>query len=383
MQKIEFADSAQSTIGVEWEIALVDHETADLCSVAEKVLCKLKDDAGISHEEEHPTIKPELLMNTVEIVTGVHHTVAEASAELRENVRTLSEVTTPMGVDLYCAGSHPFAAPTSQPVTDKDRYANLIDRTQWWGRQMVIYGVHVHVGLDDREKALPITDGLINYQPHFQALSASSPYWGGEDTGYASQRALMFQQLPTAGIPFHFNTWSEYEAYVADMLYTGVIDDISEIRWDVRPVARLGTVEMRICDGMSSLEDISAITALTQCLVHDMSLSLEAGNKIPVMPDWYRVENKWRAARYGLDAIIILNAQGDEMLVTDHLRSEIKRLTPISEQLGCADELQGINRLIERGAEYQLQREVFAASGGDFREIVRTNVSRMLTQTNG
>ncbi|ALD64492.1 carboxylate--amine ligase [Arthrobacter sp. YC-RL1] len=382
MQKIKFADSAQSTIGVEWEIALVDHETADLCSVAERVLCKLKDDAGISHEEEHPTIKPELLMNTVEVVTGVHHTVAEAAAELRENVRTLSEVTTPMGVDLYCAGSHPFAAPTSQPVTDKDRYANLIDRTQWWGRQMVIYGVHVHVGLNDREKALPITDGLINYQPHFQALSASSPYWGGEDTGYASQRALMFQQLPTAGIPFHFNTWSEYEAYVADMLYTGVIDDISEIRWDVRPVARLGTVEMRICDGMSSLEDISAITALTQCLVHDMSLSLEAGNKIPVMPDWYRVENKWRAARYGLDAIIILNAQGDEMLVTDHLRSEVKRLTPISEQLGCADELQGIIRLIERGAEYQLQREVFAASGGDFREIVRNNVSRMLTQAN-
>ena len=382
MQKIKFADSAQSTIGVEWEIALVDHETADLCSVAERVLCKLKEDAGISHEEEHPTIKPELLMNTVEVVTGVHHTVAEAAAELRENVRTLSEVTTPMGVDLYCAGSHPFAAPTSQPVTDKDRYANLIDRTQWWGRQMVIYGVHVHVGLNDREKALPITDGLINYQPHFQALSASSPYWGGEDTGYASQRALMFQQLPTAGIPFHFNTWSEYEAYVADMLYTGVIDDISEIRWDVRPVARLGTVEMRICDGMSSLEDISAITALTQCLVHDMSLSLEAGNKIPVMPDWYRVENKWRAARYGLDAIIILNAQGDEMLVTDHLRSEVKRLTPISEQLGCADELQGIIRLIERGAEYQLQREVFAASGGDFREIVRNNVSRMLTQAN-
>ncbi|MFY9678642.1 glutamate-cysteine ligase family protein, partial [Glutamicibacter protophormiae] len=181
MQKIDFADSAQSTIGVEWEIALVDHNTADLCSVAEQVLCKLKDDAGIPHEEEHPTIKPELLLNTVEIVTGVHHTVAEAAAELRENVRTLSEVTTPMGVDLYCAGSHPFAAPTSQPVTDKERYANLIDRTQWWGRQMVIYGVHVHVGLDDREKALPIPDGLVNYQPHFQALSASSPYWGGED----------------------------------------------------------------------------------------------------------------------------------------------------------------------------------------------------------
>ncbi|MGP5651958.1 MULTISPECIES: glutamate--cysteine ligase [Glutamicibacter] len=377
MQKIEFADSPQSTIGVEWEIALVNQENADLCSVAEEVLDHLKLDAGVPLDQEHPTIKPELLMNTVEIVTGVHNKVSEAADELRSNVRKLNEITTPLGVDLYCAGSHPFAAPTSQPVTDKERYANLIDRTQWWGRQMVIYGVHVHVGLDDREKALPITDGLVNYQPHFQALSASSPYWGGEDTGYASQRALMFQQLPTAGIPFHFNSWSEYEAYVADMLYTGVIDDVSEIRWDVRPVPRLGTVEMRICDGMSSLEDISAITALTQCLVHDMSLALEAGNKIPVMPAWYRVENKWRAARYGLDAIIILNAQGDEMLVTDHLRSEVKRLTPIAEQLGCADELQGIIRLIERGAEYQRQRQIFEKSDGNFRDIVKDNVNRM------
>ena len=377
MQKIEFAQSAQSTIGVEWEIALVNREDADLCSVAEKVLDQLKDDAGLSHEDEHPTVKPELLMNTVEVVTGVHNTVASAAEELRTNVRILNDVAGDHGVDLYSAGSHPFAAPTLQPVTDKDRYAKLIDRTQWWGRQMVIYGVHVHVGLDSRDKALPITDGLINYQPHFQALSASSPYWGGEDTGYASQRSLMFQQLPAAGIPFHFNSWSEYESHIADMLHTGVIDDVSEIRWDVRPVPRFGTVEMRICDGLSSLDDIAAITALTQCLVHDMSMSIEAGYKIPIMPAWFRVENKWRAARYGLDAIIILNAQGDEMLVTDHLRAEVKRLAPVAEQLGCSEELQGIIRLIESGAEYQRQRKVFAASGGDFQAVVRDNVARM------
>ncbi|WP_347037590.1 glutamate--cysteine ligase [Glutamicibacter halophytocola] len=377
MQKIEFAQSAQSTIGVEWEIALVNREDADLCSVAEKVLDQLKEDAGLGHEDEHPTVKPELLMNTVEVVTGVHNTVAGATEELRTNVRMLNDVAGDHGVDLYSAGSHPFAAPTLQPVTDKDRYAKLIDRTQWWGRQMVIYGVHVHVGLDSRDKALPITDGLINYQPHFQALSASSPYWGGEDTGYASRRSLMFQQLPAAGIPFHFNSWSEYESHIADMLHTGVIDDVSEIRWDVRPVPRFGTVEMRICDGLSSLEDIAAITALTQCLVHDMSMSIEAGYKIPIMPAWFRVENKWRAARYGLDAIIILNAQGDEMLVTDHLRAEVKRLAPVAEQLGCSKEPQGIITLIESGAEYQRQRKVFASSGGDFHAVVRDNVARM------
>lgn len=187
----------------------------------------------------------------------------------------------------------------------------------------------------------------------------------------------MFQQPPTAGIPFHFDSWSEYEDYVADTLPTDVIDDISEIRWDVRPVNRLGTVEMRIADSMSSLEDISAITALPQCLVHDMSMAIEAGYKVRVMRVWYWVENKWRAARYGLDTIIILNVQGDEMLVTDHLRAEVKRLAPVAEQVCCIDEFQVIIRLIERGAEFQLRRNTFSAFGGDFKAVVQEIVAQM------
>ncbi len=224
-----------------------------------------------------------------------------------------------MGVEIFCAGSHPFSPPQLQPVTDKERYAKLIDRTQWWGRQMVIYGVHVHVGLDSRDKVLPVLDGLVNYFPHFQALSASSPFWGGEDTGYASHRALMFQQLPTAGLPFQFASWEDYESYVQDMFTTGVIDTLSEIRWDIRPVPHFGTIEMRICDGLATLEEVGAIAALTQCLVDEFSTTLDNGGTIPTMPPWHVQENKWRAARYGLDAIIILDAEGNEQLVTDHL----------------------------------------------------------------
>ncbi|MDN6202718.1 MAG: glutamate--cysteine ligase, partial [Micrococcaceae bacterium] len=328
--QIDFADSRQSTLGVEWEVALVDHHSGDLRSVAQQVLEGVHAaHGGLAPDEEHPHVKQELLLNTVEIVTDVCDTVRQAKTQLHENLGVIREVTDPMGIDLYSAGSHPFASPKLQPVTDQERYAKLIDRTQWWGQQMVIYGVHVHVGLDRRDKALPVVDGLMNYQPHFQALSASSPFWGGEDTGYASHRALMFQQLPTAGLPYHFETWSQFEGYVADMLHTGVIDDISEIRWDVRPVPRFGTVEMRICDGLSSLQDIGAIAALTQCLVDDMSTTLDDGGSIDVMPPWHRTENKWRAARYGMDAIIILNAAGDEMLVTDHLMRELDRLEPV------------------------------------------------------
>ncbi|CEA08833.1 Carboxylate-amine ligase YbdK [Arthrobacter saudimassiliensis] len=376
--EIEFARSAQSTLGVEWELALVDRADGGLVSVADEVLAQLCADAGLEPGSEHPQVKQELLENTVELVTGVCTTVAEAKADLARSMAAVRRVTDPMGVELFCAGTHPFAAPRSQPVTDKERYAKLIDRTQWWGQQMLIYGVHVHVGLDSRDKALPVLDGLVNYFPHFQALSASSPFWGGEDTGYASQRALMFQQLPTAGLPFQFRTWSEYEGYVQDMFTTGVIDAISEIRWDIRPVPGLGTIEMRVCDGLATLEEVGAVAALTQCLVDEFSTILDNGGSIPTMPPWHVQENKWRAARYGLDAIIILDAAGNEKLVTDHLLEDVlPRLAPVADKLGCPQELADVARIIERGAGYQRQRRAAEENGGDLRAVVRDNVRQL------
>ncbi len=376
--KIEFASSRQSTLGVEWELALVDAETGELASVANQVLRGVAArHPELNEDDEHPHIKQELLLNTVELVTGICTTVAEAKADLSSSLGAVREVTDPMGVEVFCAGSHPFSPPQLQPVTDKERYAKLIDRTQWWGRQMVIYGVHVHVGLDSRDKVLPVLDGLVNYFPHFQALSASSPFWGGEDTGYASHRALMFQQLPTAGLPFQFSRWEDYEAYVQDMFTTGVIDTLSEIRWDIRPVPALGTIEMRICDGLATLEEVGAIAALTQCLVDEFSTTLENGGTIPTMPPWHIQENKWRAARYGLDAIIILDAEGNEQLVTEHLRETLKRLEPVAEKLGCSAELADVEKIIKRGAGYQRQRRVAAEHGGDLRAVVLDLVKQM------
>jgi glutamate---cysteine ligase / carboxylate-amine ligase len=376
---IDFAHSAQSTLGVEWELALVDAQSGELVSAAKEVLSELtRNHPDLKDDDEHPHVKQELLLNTVELVTGICTSVEQAKDELASGMASVREVTDPMGIELFCAGSHPFAAPRSQRVTDKERYAKLIDRTQWWGQQMVIYGVHVHVGLDHRDKALPVLDGLVNYFPHFQALSASSPYWGGEDTGYASQRALMFQQLPTAGLPFQFPAWANYEDYVQDMFTTGVIDTLSEIRWDVRPVPLLGTIEMRICDGMSSLQDVGAIAALTQCLVDEFSTVLDEGWAIPTMPPWHVQENKWRAARYGLDAIVILDGAGREKLVTDHLREDVlNRLEPVARKLGCSNELADVEKIIERGAGYQRQRRVAAENDGDLRAVVLDAVRQM------
>ncbi|KNC16352.1 carboxylate--amine ligase [Arthrobacter sp. RIT-PI-e] len=379
---IEFAQSAQSTLGVEWELALVDRSSGELVPVATEVLREIRaNHPALQDDDEHPHIKQELLLNTVELVTGVCTTVGEAKEDLTRSMAAVREVTDRLGVELFCAGSHPFSAPRSQQVTDKERYAKLIDRTQWWGQQMVIYGVHVHVGVDSRDKALPIVDGLTNYFPHFQALSASSPFWCGEDTGYASQRALMFQQLPTAGLPFHFDDWAGYESYVQDMFTTGVIDSIGEIRWDVRPVHNLGTVEMRVCDGLSTLQDVGAVAALTQCLVQEFSDTLEAGGRIATMPPWHVQENKWRAARYGLDAIIILDAAGNEQLVTEHLAEVLNRLEPVAARLGCSAELADVEAIMERGAGYQRQRRIAEEHGGDLRAVVLDVVRQLRTGT--
>ena len=370
--EIPFAPSARSSLGVEWELALVDADSGDLRQVAQTVL-----DAVATEDGEHPTIKQELLLNTVEIVTGVCRTVADAGADLSRTLAALRAVTDPLRVELMCAGTHPFARWTHQKVTDKQRYATLIDRTQWWGRQMLIYGIHVHVGIEDRAKVLPILRAVLAYYPHLQALSASSPFWGGRDTAYASNRALMFQQLPTAGLPFQFDTWGEFEAYAGDMLHTGVIDDISEIRWDLRPSPRLGTLEMRICDGASNLTEVLALAALTQCLVEHFSTMYDAGEPLPRLQPWFVQENKWRSARYGMDAIIITSAAGDEEPVVDAVERTLVELAPTAERLGCSAELGDIGTILHKGAGYQRQRAVARRNGGDLGPVVEALVAEM------
>ncbi|WP_409182067.1 glutamate--cysteine ligase [Amycolatopsis sp. VS8301801F10] len=371
--RIDFQASRRSTVGAEWELALVDRRSGELRSVAEDLLAAVRPDGAA----EHPRIKQELLLNTIEVVSGVCRTVAEVKRDLDEALDEVHRVADPLGVEVFSAGSHPFSSWYRQKVTDKERYAKLIDRTQWWGRQMLIYGVHVHVGLDHRDKVLPVLDGLLRYAPHLQALSASSPYWSGEDTGYASNRALMFQQLPTAGLPFQFREWAELEGYVEDMFTTGVIDHFSEIRWDIRPAPHFGTIEMRVCDGLPTLQEVGAISALTQCLVDDFSARLDKGETLPVLPPWHVQENKWRAARYGLDAIVILDAAGRERLVTEDLAELLDRLEPVARRLDCVRELRDVENILRVGASYQRQRAVAKQYNGSLKAVVAALVTEM------
>ena len=368
--RIAFHGSPEPTLGVEWELACVDAQ-GELVPVGPEVVAA----CGIE------AVKKELLVNTVEAVTGICRTVGEAMDDLSGTLSTIRGVTDPLGVELFSAGCHPWARGEDQAVSEGDRYAELMDRTRWWGRQMVIYGVHVHVGVRSAAKVMPIVSSLLTWFPHLQALSASSPFWLGEDTGYASNRSLIFQQLPTAGLPFQFGQWSEYASYVDDLLTTGVIDSIADLRWDIRPSPQLGTVEMRVCDGLSTLKEVAALTALTHCLVVDLDRRLDEGHELPVLQPWHVQENKWRSARYGLEAIVITSAANDERLVTDDLADLLERLMPTARRLGCAQELASVDDIVRGGASYTRQRAVAAASGGDLRAVVRSLVAELRVGT--
>jgi len=371
--RLPFAASERSSVGIEWELALVDADSGDLRQAAEAVLAAVRPDDGT----DNPHIKQELLLNTVEISSGKCRTIAEAGADLQRSLDEVAAAAAPLRIDLMGGGTHPFANWAQQKVTDKERYATLIDRTQWWGRQMLIYGVHVHVGIEDRAKVLPLTRAMLTVFAHIQSLSASSPFWAAKDTGYASNRALLFQQLPTAGLPFGFEQWEQLEQYVGDMMHTGVIDQFDEVRWDIRPSPRFGTLEMRIADGAANLLEVTAISALTHCWVEHFSSMLDRGETLPTLPPWFTQENKWRSARYGMDAIIITNAAGDEELVTDSVGRWLVELAPVAERLGCSAELEQVRVILRRGASYQRQRAVARRNAGELDSVVRSLVAEM------
>lgn len=364
--QVEFAASARSTVGIEWELMLVDPATGELVGRGPEIIAQV---SGSARPDDRHTATAELLTNTVEVTSGIGRAVPEAIDDIAAAIAAVRAAADPLGVELMCAGSHPFAQWFEQAVTDKTRYHTLIERTQWWGRNMMIWGVHVHVGVEDVRKVMPLVGALSAYLPHLQALSASSPFWAGERTGYASNRALVFQQLPTAGLPWPLPDWAAYEGYLDDMVRTGIMADATEVRWDIRPAPRWGTIEVRACDGMSTLAELAAVAALTQTLVEHFSRELDAGHELPQLQPWFHRENKWRAARYGLDAELIVDRAGVERPVVAHLEEALDELLPIASELGCRAELEGVRTTLATGASYQRQLRVADDAEGDLRAV--------------
>jgi YbdK family carboxylate-amine ligase len=370
---IPFTPSTRSSLGVEWELELVDLDTRELTSGASEILAEITP-AGA---DEHPKAKHELLESTIEVITGICTTVAEAQADLAETVDTVRTAAARRNLGLMCSGTHPITDWATQTVSPSARYQALVENMQWLARRLQIFGVHVHVGVRSPEKAIPIVNALTQFVPHFLALSASSPYWIGTDTGLASARSKVFEGLPTAGLPYQLSGWDQFESYMDTLISTHTIQTIREVWWDIRPHPTYGTVELRICDGLPTLEEIGVVAAMSQCLVERLDRELDRGYTLPVPKGWVVRENKWRAARYGLDAEIISDEKGTVIPVRTALLDLADDLAPTAHRLGCEKELAGIERVLAVGASYQRQRAVAAAHEGDLRAVVDSLLAEM------
>jgi carboxylate-amine ligase len=262
-----------------------------------------------------------------------------------------------------CSGTHPLSHWRAQKVSPHPRYAELVDRIQWPARRLAIHGIHFHVGVRSGERAVAITNSLALHLPLFLALSASSPYWHGEDTGMASCRTKVFEALPTTGLPPRLDSWADFEDLMQTLIRAQAIETIREIWWDIRPHPDFGTVELRMCDGMSNLSEVAAVAALAQSLVTDLDGRLDRGEDLPVGKDWVLRENKWLAARHGLDATVIVDDRGTLQPVRVVIERLAESLTPAAAELGCATELTHVRRILTEGAGYARQRRILGGGG--------------------
>lgn len=365
-----FARSPEPTLGVEWEVALVDPVTWDLVPRGAELI----DSVRAAHPDIH--LEKEFLQNTVELVTGVCRTVPEAMGDLGASLSAVREAATAMDVRLWASGGHPFTDFRKNPVSNKASYSEIINRTQYWGQQMLLWGTHVHVGIRHEDRVWPIINALMTKYPHLLAISACSPAWEGLDTGYASNRTMLYQQLPTAGMPYQFENWTQWQSYMRDQAISGVINHTGSMHFDIRPASKWGTIEVRISDATSNLRELSAIVALTHCLVVHYDRMLDAGDTLPTLQPWHVAENKWRGARYGMDALVITSRETDERWVKDELADMLEELAPLSQELGCARELQLVQEIIDSGAGYQRQRHLYEETGS-WQKVVKATADEM------
>ncbi|RFU41847.1 glutamate--cysteine ligase [Actinomadura logoneensis] len=363
---IVFNPSRGATLGVEWELQLVDAATRHLRQDAREVLAALP---SLSAGGQAAKLRHELMESTVEVVTDVCQTVAEAQRDLAATVTALRGAARPLGLEIACTGTHPISDWRDAETSPIQRYADLVEQMQWLARQIQTFGVHVHVGVTDGAKAVPIVNALAGYLPHFLALTASSPFWSGTDTGLASSRAIVFGQLPTAGPPHLLDDWTAFEDYMDTLLRAGTIRSIKEVWWDIRPHPDFGTVEIRMFDGIPTLREVGMATALCQSLVTLFDQQLDRGYTLPRPAAWVVRDNKWRATRYGLDAIVITDDSGHTAPLRDEVYELVAELEPVAARLGCADELKVAGEVLEHGAPYERQRAI-RAGGGTLEDVV-------------
>ena len=362
--RIAFRGSPRPTVGVELELQLLDPETMNLVAGAPAILERIADK---SH------VKAELIESTIELNTDVCEDVAAVRRDLSGRIEQLLAVAGELGYRVACAGTHPFSRWAEQRITDSERYRRLVDQCQWPARRLMIFGVHVHVGIESGEKAIAVSNGLTTYLPHLLALSASSPFFNDADTGLASCRSKIFESLPTAGLPYRLLNWAEFQRLMITLVSAKAIESVREIWWDVRPHPGFGTIEVRICDGLPTLDEVLAVTALIQALVVWLGDHYDEGMYLPLHRHWIVRENKWRAARWATEAEIIVDEDGNLERLDESLARLVEEVAPTAKRLGGETELQGVAAMLGADLSYRRQRSIYRETR-DYTAVTRALV---------
>jgi carboxylate-amine ligase len=357
---IEFKEGNSGyTLGVEEELSIVDATTGELVPRIEEIMVRLP-------EPLKESVSYELFQSVLEIKTSVCDTVAETEKQLRELRGRVGSWAAACGSSLASAGTHPFSRYRDQKVTDQERYKNVIRTLRWIAQREVIFGQHVHVAVPGPDEAIIAHNRLSELAPLLLALSANSPFWQGFDTGFESSRVKIFEGFPRAGLPPAFPDYEAFEEYVDLMVASGAMEDYTYCWWDVRPHPGIGTIELRVLDSQTSLKYTSYLTALTRCLV--AQVLEEVGPHKPYNPH-LTIENKWRAARHGMDAAFYDAEEDATVPARDLARTLVERLEPHAQDLDCESDLEGILEIVDNGTGSQHQRKAYEESG-DFLAVV-------------
>jgi carboxylate-amine ligase len=351
------------TLGIEEEFQIIDPQTRELRSRVNEML----DEGRMLLGEQ---IKPEMHQSMVEVGTGICRNIKEARADVIKLRRTIAELAQRKGLAIVAASTHPISHWQDQQITEHERYEQMIEELQQSARALLIFGMHVHVGMQDREAAIAVMNAARYMLPHVYALSTSSPFWIKRNTGMKSYRYEVFKQFPRTGIPDYFNSFGEFENFVNLLIKTGCIDNGKKIWWDVRPHPFFPTLEFRVCDIPSKVDETLAIAALFQAITAKLYKLYRQNLGFRLYRRALIEENKWRAARYGLEGKLIDFGKRQEVPVRDLIGELLEFVDDVVDELGCREEINYVHTILANGTSADRQLRVYRESGGDLQAVV-------------
>jgi carboxylate-amine ligase len=352
----------QFTIGVEEEYQIVDPVTRELRS---HVSAMLEEGGRVLGDQ----IKAEMHQSVIEVGTNICRNVTEARADVTRLRSTVAALAERSNLRIVAASTHPFSDWQKQDITDRDRYHMIVEDLQDVARGNLVFGLHVHIGIQDRNLAIEIMNEARYFLPHLLALSTSSPFWLGRKTGLKSTRCSVFKMFPRTGVPDTFSSWNDFESYVDTLVKTHCIDDGKRIWWDLRPHAFFNTIEFRLCDLPTDVNDTLAIVALIQAIVAKLYVLRSKNQGFRVYNRALIEENKWRAYRYGLDGKLIDFGKRSELPARELILELLAFVDEVIDPLGSRGEIEHIHRILERGTSADRQLAVYDETN-DLRAVV-------------